>query len=164
MNVNTEYGLQWIDNDDVYKNMTQDKCYAYCKMCAECRLDFSPCVGIEKCTKDKSEVERLKEVTEGYSNGQQKRKRYDYTKTFLKTCNELIDIINEYDFKWYPTTIELQKLGYKDAKTVNNHKYRKYVCEETGLMSKVRYHKLHDIKLIRGTRGGRKSTKPSNYR
>jgi hypothetical protein len=49
--VYTEFGTELIPNPEVYKTMDKTKCEHYLKTCAECAIDFQPCVGVEKCEK-----------------------------------------------------------------------------------------------------------------
>jgi len=123
--VYTEFGTELIPNPEVYKTMDKTKCEHYLKTCAECAIDFQPCVGVEKCDKPRhlrpDTVERWAELKDfceknGYVPTETEAKNLGLN--YSKVASSLLK-------KEYATSLE-----YRIQKRI--HKYVEY-CKENKL-------------------------------
>lgn len=148
MVVSTEYGLNIVYNVEIFKTMSKEKCPAYLEMCGDCGIDWQPCTGLG-CGKDvekyKANIvrqEKLSKLNKG------KVRRMGHTKKFYEKIDNIIDIINEFDFKWIPTAKDLELIGRSVGGIIADFKYTDYLKTKTGLLRKTEYYKLHGLKML----------------
>jgi hypothetical protein len=140
MRIRHEFGTE-IVNKKVYENMTKEKCKFYLPMCADCKVTFQPCVGIDKCKVTEKQKRRVRNAIE-LSEGEQmyiERRRIAKEAKINRLAKWYIDT----GFPYHLTPGDALILGVEEGES---HKsYRIEIKAITGLPDKKEYAKALGI-------------------
>ena len=148
MRIRHEFGTD-IVNKKVYESMTKEKCEFYLPFCADCKVTFHPCTGIDNCVVTEKQKARIRYALD--------------TREYLKDRKIKGDLKREDTIRkaiaWYKATGFPYHLTVDDAKLIGlehapSHKtYRLQIREGTGLPTKTEYCKRLGIKADVDKRG-----------